>query len=1506
MRKFILFVFTLTLGLSNNQSLFEIKEITNDKIVISFTLKEYQLKNNNGYTEIVAPHLLGTKSLIGEPLLPSISSFVQLDKYTSYDIDYNIISQKEYLNKEINPLQNFDKTKNENFIKNEFIYNSNSQYPEKNLYSSDRLMMRGNEFVNIELTPFSYHSNDKKLIVMEEIEITIESNGEINQPLSRNFPNSKVFERLINSMVINPTDNTNSRNEDYQKPHVLYICGGSSATNSYFNQLVDWRKKQGYQVTIATTSSNDNDGLNGNSTTNVKNYLEDSMDWDNPPEFVTLVGDVDGSFAISTFTEYDSGYQGRGDHPYSQLDGNDLWPEVAIGRISVRSTSELAVVVNKIIGYEQSLDMDGNWHEKAGIVGDPSTSGISCAITAENIAERMIDSGMEDVRLKISGGSYDTWMRNQLSEGVSYLNYRGYYGVSGFGNSDVDAASSPGYRIPFATIITCGTGSIEETECLSEKFLRAGSTVSPKGAVACIGTATIGTHTMFNNAVNIGIYEGIFTQKLQTAGEALVAGKANLYENYPSNPNNWVTIFTHWNNLMGDASTTLWTGEPIIMEVEHPSTINQGQTFININITTNDQNPSNNSSENVLVTLYDGRSSNEFYTQGYTDENGEVTLTFDPNDIVESDNLAITVTKFGNKPYMDTINITNQHTPYIEQDQVDLDLNGILLIGEQVEFSPTITYNGTDNFSNVSGVLTSDGNVNIIENTVNYDTIENGESEPNGVFVFELTELQEYNSTVNFFISLTDDSGNEFVTSFSVLVDTFNIEILSAEITNDDDGDGRLDPGEDSNLYLVVENNGSAWSPNLICTITTESADLSITANEQVNLVEIDPGNTINTTAFTSLSLENTAFNGEVKLLDINCQSDLGFELISQVGVDVGQTSVSDPTGPDEYGYYIYDYADNNYTLVPTYDWIDIEDIGNSLDDVNDDDGNNQDAVETISLPFNFGFYGEVYDEISVSSNGWISFGETDLESFRNDHLPGPGGPSPMLAVFWDDLTADSGGEVFSYYDSVQNIFIIQWDNVKTYEDNSNESFQAILFDPQYYLTPTGDGEILLQYEDFNNTSNGSYGGGTPLHGGYCSIGIEDHTGLMGIEYTFNNTWARTGSPLYDGTALFISTRKTGTVFNTAQSELLLSNNELNFEIEGEETQSQNITLSNVGEEESILSYNISSSPFSDFQDKDNYGNHWTDSDNGGNSYDWVEVDTESADIITFETNDQGQSVNLGFDFKFYGEAYNELIINPNGWIGFGEDNTQWTNENLPNNEGPLNAIFGFWDDLNPINNNPTCSNESEGYVYHQSFTNKEVIWFNEVVRCGSNEDYAALLDFQIVLHKDQRIDINYQNMDGYLNSGTVGIQNDIGSDAIEIIYNDPYVHDQLTLSFKPLADWINPIYDEQQLNYLEQVSYEIIINGEYIENDTETSYLIINSNSTEPQVIIPISVEQIEEPGLTGDINGDQVVNILDVVALVNIVISGSEYDENADVNNDGTVNILDVVQLVNIVLNS
>tara|TARA_B100000902_G_scaffold311334_1_gene301162 strand:- start:691 stop:2139 length:1449 start_codon:yes stop_codon:yes gene_type:complete len=53
------------------------------------------------------------------------------------------------------------------------------------------------------------------------------------------------------------------------------------------------------------------------------------------------------------------------------------------------------------------------------------------------------------------------------------------------------------------------------------------------------------------------------------------------------------------------------------------------------------------------------------------------------------------------------------------------------------------------------------------------------------------------------------------------------------------------------------------------------------------------------------------------------------------------------------------------------------------------------------------------------------------------------------------------------------------------------------------------------------------------------------------------------------------------------------------------------------------------------------------------------------------------------------------------------------------------------------------------------------------------------------------------------------------------------------------------------------------------------------------------------------GDINGDGIANVLDIVALVNIILYDSGDVNNADVNNDGIINILDVVLMVTVILN-
>ncbi len=53
----------------------------------------------------------------------------------------------------------------------------------------------------------------------------------------------------------------------------------------------------------------------------------------------------------------------------------------------------------------------------------------------------------------------------------------------------------------------------------------------------------------------------------------------------------------------------------------------------------------------------------------------------------------------------------------------------------------------------------------------------------------------------------------------------------------------------------------------------------------------------------------------------------------------------------------------------------------------------------------------------------------------------------------------------------------------------------------------------------------------------------------------------------------------------------------------------------------------------------------------------------------------------------------------------------------------------------------------------------------------------------------------------------------------------------------------------------------------------------------------------------MLGDINGDGVLNVLDIVMLANMVLE-NEYDEVADVNQYGVLNVLDIVTLANWVL--
>ena len=60
----------------------------------------------------------------------------------------------------------------------------------------------------------------------------------------------------------------------------------------------------------------------------------------------------------------------------------------------------------------------------------------------------------------------------------------------------------------------------------------------------------------------------------------------------------------------------------------------------------------------------------------------------------------------------------------------------------------------------------------------------------------------------------------------------------------------------------------------------------------------------------------------------------------------------------------------------------------------------------------------------------------------------------------------------------------------------------------------------------------------------------------------------------------------------------------------------------------------------------------------------------------------------------------------------------------------------------------------------------------------------------------------------------------------------------------------------------------------------------------------------EFEETSIQGDLNGDGLINVQDVVALVNIILGAAPEVSSADYNGDGLINVLDVVEMVTFIL--
>ena len=310
----------------------------------------------------------------------------------------------------------------------------------------------------------------------------------------------------------------------------------------------------------------------------------------------------------------------------------------------------------------------------------------------------------------------------------------------------------------------------------------------------------------------------------------------------------------------------------------------------------------------------------------------------------------------------------------------------------------------------------------------------------------------------------------------------------------------------------------------------------------------------------------------------------------------------------------------------------------------------------------------------------------------------------------------------------------------------------------------------------------------------------------------------------------------------------------------------------------------------------DNFGYMWIDSDEpGGPIYDWVEISGVGTPLNFGD--DDSLTVSLPFSFDFYGNTKNSVKIASNGYLTFGADGADYSNDPIPDPDDPNDFIAPFWDDLNPLAS-------GEVYYYNDEANDRFIVEWYQVPHYYNSGSYT----FEAILYPDGEILFQYQNMNGELASATIGIENSNASDGLQVVYNASYVHNNLALLITTNQGWLSEDPRSGFLDPGESTVVNAIIDATDLENGVYTADIIILSNDPdEDSIVIPVTLT-VGISYIAGDANGDGEVNSADLAYLANFLFGGGPSPDPmlaGDANGDCEVTTVDLVYLANYLFN-
>ena len=877
---------------------------------------------------------------------------------------------------------------------------------------------------------------------------------------------------------------------------------------NYLGDFVAFKNSQGFDVDVIPLSEA------GESADAIKITIANKLAEDPMLEYVLLIGDVDG------FAEFPSFYYGPendvSDQKYTHILGNDNIPDVFIGRLSIDSLSDFAVVLAKTIKYTRDpLAFNSDWLDHGLIVAGNYSNTYPIPITPKWtsywLRDELLDYGYSQVDTifypPVQQGA--PYIIESIDNGVGIVNYRGWGDANGwhypeFHVEDVNDLNN-GWLTPVFMSYVCNSNDFANNvdPCLSEAVLRGGTPTVPKGGVAFIGPSDLHTSTKFNNVINAYMYDAMLNQSVVELGPAMQAGQSGLLIEFPAQngADEAQEFYAHVYNILGDPSLQVYLDTPnqFVIDV---SDVHANDGFIDLTVT----DLSGVLVNNAVVSIMNA---DEFLVKGMTDNEGRFLSSVKVSGVSQ---LEVYANKGGF--------IQGHTSALIQSESSDFSISNITVqsengsnkpaLGELINFTLELENNSGSSTNAFTGEIVFSNGVEPNSFSVDVSAIASG-----GIESLNSIEFRAYSTSVESALQgqLNDQNGNK-ICEFALEVE---LPVFDVSFENN------VSPNSDFEPALSITNFSNAIYSGIWISILALSEGATVTLNSGSDLFSTF-------SAFQSLSqgtnytidIGDVAYGSDITFL-VEFQK-IGHTIFSQeVPFHIEPASENLPVAPNNYGYWAYDDTDAGFDHTPAFNWVELDPAHGGSNGTHyqlDDD----DHVD-IELPFTFKYHGIDYNNMTISSNGWTSFEPCYIDYFWNMSIPMYMGPKALLAPFSDDLeTIDSDGDgdidvwihVYTWNDVANGRFIIEWSRaLNGYDEVTEETFEMVLYDQNAIPTESGDGVIDFQYlevEDVDVTKN------------YSTVGIEAPEKNYGLQYVFNNVYAAGAAPLEDERAIRFTT----------------------------------------------------------------------------------------------------------------------------------------------------------------------------------------------------------------------------------------------------------------------------------------------------------------------------------------------------------------------------------------------